>query len=390
MNMKNSLLRLGTGGTNRRAARDEGVRKVLIDARRPMNYSVVAPIHRWLRSDPRIKFFFTASEEPKRAREIYKDAGADISIVTPRQAVWMKFDAYLAADLLWLPLPRGTRRIFMFHGVAGKYSHVYDSPSRSMREWDRLFFINKRRLRNFISSKAIDSDSTAAKLIGMPKVDCLVNGTFSRDDVLNGLGLDPAKPSVLYAPTWSEHSSLNVMGKEIVMRLGRAGYNVIVKLHDGSRMTGRFFSGGVDWVSELTPIVTGAGGFLAMGADASPLLAAADLLVTDHSSVGFEYLLLDRPLVRIHMPELIANTDINSEYVKLLSDAATGISEASEVEAAADRALSDPNAKSAIRRAAAQDLFHQPGTATFRAVHELLSLLEVDSDLPTTDLRAAV
>ena len=28
-------------------------------------------------------------------------------------------------------------------------------------------------------------------------------------------------------------------------------------------------------------------------------LAAADVMITDHSSAGFEYLLVDRPLIRI-------------------------------------------------------------------------------------------
>ena len=46
-----------------------------------------------------------------------------------------------------------------------------------MREWHRLFFVNERRLRNFIAGGAIDADSPAIRLVGMPKVDCLVDGT---------------------------------------------------------------------------------------------------------------------------------------------------------------------------------------------------------------------
>src|ERR687891_562075 len=53
-------------------------------------------------------------------------------------------------------LPRGARRVQTFHGVAGKYRTVYDSPSESMRSWDRLFFINERRLQHFIDCGAID------------------------------------------------------------------------------------------------------------------------------------------------------------------------------------------------------------------------------------------
>ena len=95
----------------------------------------------------------------------------------------MKFDAYLAADFIWAKLPRGTKRIQTFHGVAGKYGNVYDRPDHSLREWDRLFFINQRRLNNFISAGAIDADSPAICLIGMPKADCLVDGSLQRDDI---------------------------------------------------------------------------------------------------------------------------------------------------------------------------------------------------------------
>ena len=53
-----------------------------------------------------------------------------------------------------------------------------------MRAWDRLFFVNERRLRNFIKAGAIDADSPAIRLVGLPKADCLVNGTLDRAGVL--------------------------------------------------------------------------------------------------------------------------------------------------------------------------------------------------------------
>ena len=87
-----------------------------------------------------------------------------------------------------------------------------------MREWDRLFFVNERRLRNFIASGAIDADSPAIRLVGMPKVDCLVDGTFSASTCCARSGLDPSRPTVLYAPTWSPASSLNAMGVELHRR----------------------------------------------------------------------------------------------------------------------------------------------------------------------------
>jgi CDP-glycerol glycerophosphotransferase len=342
-----------------------------------MNYAVIAPIHRAIQ-DPRVSFFFTASEQPAAARTIYREIGDSIKVISPTRASLMKFSAYLAADMLWVTLPRGTKRIQMFHGVAGKYSSIYDTPDRSMREWDRLFFINRRRMENFIRAGAIDADSQAARLVGYPKLDCLVDGTLTRDDVLRAIGIDVESRTVLYAPTWSPYSSLNAMGEELVKGLVAAGYSVIVKLHDRSRDPEYKHSGGVDWPSLLEPILRAGGGWLADGSDACPYLAAADLLITDHSSVGFEYLLLDRPIIRIEMPELIANTDINPDYVALLRDASTTVRDVKETIKAVEKCFCDGGTLSPERRAVAAELFYEPGTATARAVRELYDVIELD------------
>ena len=121
--------------------------------------------------------------------EIYREA-AGVRTILPHRAALMKFDAYVASDFMWATLPRGTCRIQMFHGVGGKYG--FDAPTESMREWHRLFFVNERRLQNYVAAGAIDRDSPAIRLIGMPKVDCLVDGTLDRDAVLPALGLDPS------------------------------------------------------------------------------------------------------------------------------------------------------------------------------------------------------
>jgi hypothetical protein len=343
-----------------------------------MNYDIIAPIHRAMRSDPRVRFYFTASENSLSSSEIYSGFEGSERIISPRRAALMKFDAYLVADLLWVRLPRGARRVLLFHGVAGKYGNIYDTPDRSMREWDRLFFINRRRLRNFIAAGAIDADSPAARLVGYPKLDCLVDGTLKRDKVLTSLGIDPASRTVLYAPTWSPYSSLNVMGEELIKQLSKAGHKVIVKLHDRSRSPQYMHSGGVDWARRLEPIMKESGGHLATESDASPYLVAADVLITDHSSVGFEYLLLNRPLIRIEMPELIASTNILSDYVSLLAEAAITVRAPAEAAAAVERGFAEPSHKSSSRKSVAEDLFHLPGTATARAVCELYEVLELD------------
>ena len=344
-----------------------------------MNYATMATIVEGLQKDQRIQVFLTASETPELLNKIYADARQPYQFVRPKTAAFMQFDAYLAADFLWARLPRGTRRVQTFHGVAGKYRTVYDSPDKSMRNWHRLFFINKRRLQNFIDTGAIDADSPAIRLVGMPRLDCLVDGSLKRDEILTSLGIDPARKTVLYAPTWSKYSSVATMGEEIVKRLGEAGFTCIVKLHDRSRQGDDYHSGGADWGQRLFPLLQANGGVLATGSNSSSYLMAADVLITDHSSVGFEYLLLDRPLIRIHVPELLEKTDIEPTYVQLMMEAATSVTNGDELVAAVEESFSDAGLKSESRRRVAGEMFYKPGTATARAVAEMYDVIELSA-----------
>jgi hypothetical protein len=350
-------------------------RRILVDARTPVNYVMVAPVVRAMQQDERVEFYFTASEEPSKLREIYREA-PQVRLVHPRRASVMRFDAYVASDFMWATLLRNTCRIQVFHGVGGKYG--FDAPTTSMREWHRLFFANRRRLRNFVNAGAVDPESPAIRLVGLPKVDCLIDGSLTRWPVLEGLGLDPSKPTLLYAPTWSPASSLNAMGEEIVRRVLALGVNLIVKLHDRSQDIRWMYSGGVDWRARLQPLLPPGRAALAPGHDISPYLVAADIMITDHSSAGFEYLLLDRPIIRIHRPELLQAALVHPDYADLLASVSESVDEASGVTDAAMRGLTEPGALSSRRRAVAEDLFHLPGSATARSVAELYDALALE------------
>jgi len=360
---------------DRRTARRDDTRQILVDARTPVNYVMVAPVVKAMRADPRVRFFFTASEEPHRMREIYRQARG-VRLMHPGRAALTAFDAYVASDFMWARLLRDTCRIQVFHGVGGKYG--FDAPTDSMREWSRLFFVNRRRLRNFIKAGAIDADSPAIRLVGYPKTDCLVDGSIDRTVVLRNLELDPGRPTVLYAPTWSPASSLNAMGEDLIRGLGALDVNVIVKLHDRSRDLRQMYSGGVDWVARLAPLMTGGRMVIAPGHDICPYLVAADVMITDHSSAGFEYLLLDRPIVRIHRPELLSGALVHPDYANLLADVSDSVDDAAGAIDAVVRALADPSQRSPQRRAVAEDLFYNPGTATARSVAELYDALALE------------
>ncbi len=363
-------------------------KRILVDARTAVHYTMFAPVHAAMAGDPRVSFSLVASEEPARAREIFQEAGPHGRITTRLRATATKFDAYITSDFMWMPLLFKTCRIQMFHGVGGKYG--FDAPTESMRVWQRLFFVNRRRLANCVAAGAIDADSAAIRLVGMPKVDCLVDGSLDRAAVLRSLGLPPDRPTVLYAPTWSPASSLNKLGIDLIQRLRMLPVNLIVKLHDRSCDLRPRFSGCVDWPASVAPYTAPGKAIRATGADICPYLVASDVMVTDHSSAGFEFLLRDKPIVRIHVPELIELANIHRDYVELLSSVAESTRDVDDTVAAVERALALPAERSAQRRAVAADLFHEPGSATARCVAALYEAIELDTPAPARSTRATV
>ena len=361
--------------------------RVLFEAASPMSLTVFRPLLEHLYRDERLQLWFTTSDESWDDDRIFRAAGITERIVTPAAARWMKFDAYVNADFwntTWLP--RRTKRIHMFHGVAGKYG--LDAPvsiAPVVASFDRLMFPNRDRLLRYAEAGLIDLDGPEAALVGYPKVDCLVDGSLDREAIQQSLGLDPGLPTVLYAPTWSPYSSLHSIGTEVMFGLGRLGVNVIVKLHDRSYDQGDRASGGVDWRARLERVSRGQHLHVAQDADASPYLFAADLLVTDHSSVGFEFMLLDRPIVAIDCPVLIEKARVAADKVRLLQSAAAVVTDADGVVKAVGQELGDRDRLSGERRAIAAELFFCPGGATTRALKSLYDLLA----LPALDALTA-
>jgi glycosyltransferase involved in cell wall biosynthesis len=362
--------------------------RVLFEAASPMSLAVFQPVLERLQRDPRFEFWFTSCDRRWTPQSIFGRAGVSERVVSPSDARWMKFDAYVNTDfwnITWLP--RRPRRVHLFHGVAGKYD--LDAPvgiAPVVTSFDRLLFPNRDRLRRYGNAGLVDPDSAQAALVGFPKVDCLVDGSLDRRAIGRTLGLDPGVPTVLYAPTWSPYSSLAMMGDAIVEALGRLDVNVVVKLHDRSAEPTERGSGGVDWRAHLERACRNSHVHVASDSNASPYMFVADALVTDHSSVGFEFMLLDRPIVVVDCPELIGRARVNPQKVELLRSAAEVVSGADAIGLAVQRALAWPGRHSERRKAIADDLFYCPGGATARAAQCIYELLALPAPQP---LRAA-
>ena len=346
-------------------------RPVLVELRTPVYHAVLGPVFETLEKSPDVELSFT-SEYP----ELIKPLVGAGRFITPEEAEWRRFDLYMNADP-WAAarLRRCARRINFFHGVAGKYD--LDRPEglpMGFEYYDRVAFINRDRMSRYLDAGLVTQRQ--ATLVGYPKLDRLASGGIDGSAVRAGLGLGSDRPTVLYAPTYSPASSLHLAGEALIGALADAGLNVIIKLHDRSLDADPRYTGGVDWRTRMRALEREGRIRHVEGADASPLMAASDAMVTDHSSVGFEYLVLDRPLVVFDAPGLQAAARINPEKIALLRSSATVVHEVDELAGAIRAELESPGRLSQHRHRVADAMFHDPGKATARAVALARELLD--------------
>ena len=359
---------------DRLAARLGGRRSLLIEARTPMNLAVLRPVFERVLDDPRLDVRFTGIPRPD-LQEAFAEYGLAGRVLARERATWARIDLYINADP-WeaVPLRRVVRQMNFFHGVAGKYD--LDCPTSlplGFERYDRVAFPNEGRLTRYIEAGIVTRKQAA--LIGYPKADVLVHHGGRAREAAAALGLDATRPTVIFAPTFSPASALNEAGEPIIRTLLDAGCNVIAKLHDRSLDPDPRYTGGVNWRDRLSAFADPSRFLLARGGDSTPFVLASDAMVTDHSSIGFEFCAIDRPLIVYDVPRLIEAARINPEKVALLRSAATVVRDADDLAAALRAALADPSAQAAARRRAASEVFYQPGGATARALRVIYDLL---------------
>jgi len=369
--------RLAFDAVDRTLARVSRTRRVLVHVRTTMHAGILEPVMRALARDARVQVRYIGERAGSEA-EIEASIGRRLEWLPPDRAAWTRIDLFVSADP-WGPpvLRRCRRRLNFFHGVAGKYD--LDNPSAlpiGFEEYDRVAFINADRMRRYLANGIVSP--AAAVLVGFPKADALVHGDYDGPAIRRELGLDAERRTAIYAPTWSPASSLHLAGEDIVQSLVDAGWNVIVRPHARSFDPDPQYSGGIDWRSRLGAVERPGRVVVATGADASPLLAASDLMVTDHSTIGFEFCLVNRPLIVFDAPDLPRVARINPERVALLRSAARVVDRAAALGAAADEEAADPMRLAPARQAVARSLFHDPGGATARALAVAYELLRLD------------
>ena len=148
--------------------------------------------------------------------------------------------------------------------------------------------------------------------VGYPRNDVLA--TAAEDDVARiraGLGIEPGRQAVLYAPTHREYQSSYVPVLDLAALADGLGpdYVIMARLH--------YFYDADPHLRELHR--QGRVRDVADHPSVEELSLAADVLVTDYSSLMFDYAVLDRPIV-IHAPDWEVYRSVRGTYFDLLAE----------------------------------------------------------------------
>jgi hypothetical protein len=366
-----------------------GRRQVIFDSRLPVHFIVVRPVLEALARHPEIDVWLSSAEGREDTRQAFAEFGMADRELPLERCIWRRFDLYMNGDPWCVsPFRRVARWLNFFHGVAGKYD-LDDPPqdSQLFEPYDRVAFVNSDRMQRYLRRGIVTPKQAA--LVGYPKLDPLVNRTIDALAVRTALALPADRPTVLYAPTWSSASSLHVAGEAIIETLLENGCNVIAKLHDNCFLKGDRFAGQIDWGVRLQRFDRSPAFRLPRTADSNPLMAAADLVITDHSSIGFEAFAVDLPVIVFEAPDLARHARINPEKVELLRSASDVVRSAAELPDVVSGVLAAPARRAAERLRVAADMFYEPGRATTRAANVICELLEL-SPAPALMAGAAI
>lgn len=130
---------------------------------------------------------------------------------------------------------------------------------------------------------ALKHGSFLVKETGWPKLDNF-ELKVDRDLRKTELGINPEQPVILYAPTFSpRYTSARDLFEEILMMIDRP-YHWLIKFHTlmDQDLSGDYLSLNKDYVTIID------------NQNIIPYMEISDILLTDTSSVAYEFLILDR------------------------------------------------------------------------------------------------
>ena len=212
--------------------------------------------------------------------------------------------------------------VCMFHGAGPKMSYIKDP---SINQYDIIFSVGPM---TYDVQKAYVNNNVKIASIGLPITDILVSET--KISLPDCIAIDSNKPTLMYAPSWSYYPEQVSMDDQILNVLAEIDdYNIIIRPHPNLLIPER--CGGIDWKTKLEKLQL-KGIQVSQGKDHSvyDLLQHVDVLLGDMSSVTYEYLILNRPII-LYIKDGIFDELEASDFIDPLLSATTKLESATSL-----------------------------------------------------------
>ncbi len=209
------------------------------------------------------------------------------------------FDVVIAGDTLRQPGDYGDAMLcFLNHGTGIK-TILSRNLAKNLDTRYEIFVEGQYRVDRIMESGNLGK--SRVHLVGLPKLDWFFQGRFDdRAALLERWGLDPAKPTVLFAPTYKPTCMYDI--KDAIFEATADGFNLIVKLHHYSWM-GKYAPHRQHRIFEERAPRYPHSVLLPMDEyNIVPYMAAADTLLSEASSTVFDFLALGRTGVVYDLP----------------------------------------------------------------------------------------
>lgn len=273
-------------------------------------------------------------------------------------------DATIVADACHFRIPEIKDIINVGHGLICKGAFYTDSPITRRENLSQLLLVpgpwHRRRLAtNVLIPMEVTGFIKSDQLFG-PQAQ-------SREKFCAQMGIDPRQKIVLFAPTYNpELSTIPCVGTQI-HKIADPETTLLIKLHNESDHTWKKM---YQDLSTTHPNI-----FYLADTDYSGMMHAADLMISDVSSIFIEFLLLDKPVVLFNNPRIKEFIYYQADDIEYKTrDAAVQVSTLEELVAAVKSELHNPGARQTIRQRYALSLDHgRDGHCAKRAAEKIMA-----------------
>lgn len=248
--------------------------------------------------------------------------------------------------------------VCMFHGAGPKISYI---KTPVINEYDILFSVGPT-IYNIL--KEYVDDFVTVEKIGLPITDALISDT--PHPLPASIKINPSKPSLLYAPSWSLNTEHISMDDDILNSLTEIeNYNVIIRPHPNLLIPEK--CNNKNWNIKLEELKK-LGIQISYSKDHSAydLLPHVDILLGDISSVTYEFLILNRPII-LYMKDGVLNAFDAEEFTSPLLSATTKLQSAESLKSTIEKINLTDNLSTDRTELLNQTLFNI-GSATDAAI----------------------